>query len=177
MEDFICKIANVEEINIKWDSEISSHPNDEKWAIWKKTCIDDVKAGTKICYYGILDGNIITEGTAVISDQDKSMQNKEGLVDNETAYLTAFRTIEIYQGKGYFSKLYRFIENDLINRGFKILALGVEPNEVKNMKIYFKWGFDNYIKTAYEIYPPKDSNSEPEKVMVNYYSKDLNIKN
>jgi len=177
MNNFICKIASIEEMNEKWDYEIASKPNDEKWPIWKQDSINDVKDGTKICYYGILDGTIITEASAVISDQDKTIQNKEGLVGKKTAYLTAFRTIEAYQGKGYFSKLYKFLENDLINRGFKTLTLGVEPSEVKNMKIYFNWGYENYIKTAYEIYPPKDSTSKQEKVMVNYYSKEISPNN
>lgn len=32
------------------------------------------------------------------------IQNCDGLVDEKTVYLFAFRTVEKYQGKGYFSK-------------------------------------------------------------------------
>ena len=105
------------------------------------------------------------------------VQNSEGLVDNSTAYLSAFRTIEEYQGKGYFSKLYKFMENDLIKRGYTTLTLGVEPSEIKNMMIYFRYGFTNYIKTAYEIEPSKNKNEEPIKIIVNYYSKNLEKNN
>ena len=59
------------------------------------------------------------------------------------------------------------MENDLKKRGFTSLTLGVEPNETRNILIYFKWGYTNYIKTAYEYY------KEDEKVLVNYYRKDL----
>ena len=59
------------------------------------------------------------------------------------------------------------MENDLKKRGFKILTLGVEPKEVRNMQIYFKWGYTNYIKTDYEYYP------SGEKILVNYYEKEL----
>ena len=45
--------------------------------------------------------------------------------------------------------------------------LGIEPNEIRNMQIYFKWGFKSYIKTDYEYYP------NGEKVMVNYYKKSI----
>ena len=38
---------------------------------------------------------------------------------------------------------------------------------LKNIQIYFKWGFIKYIKTDYEYY------SSSEKVIVNYYEKTL----
>ena len=57
------------------------------------------------------------------------------------------------------------MENDLKKRGFKYLTLGVEPCEIRNIQIYFKWGFIKYIKTHYEYY------SSSEKVIVNYYEK------
>ena len=66
------------------------------------------------------------------------------------------------------------MENDLKNRGYSRLTLGVEPCETTNIKIYLNYGFTNDIKTAYEIYPAKNENEEPEKILVNYYSKDLN---
>ena len=59
------------------------------------------------------------------------------------------------------------MENDLKERGFKIFTLGVEPKEVRNMQIYFRWGYINYIKTDYEYYP------SGEKILVNYYEKEL----
>lgn len=172
MGNFICKIANKEEMNRKWDYEIANHPGNDSWLVWKKNFFEGVENGTRICYYGILDGEIITEGTAIIGDDGK-IQNKEGLLGEHTAYLSAFRTIEAYQGKGYFSQLYRFMEKDLLKRGFREVTLGVEPSEVKNMKIYFNWGFENYIKTEIETYPPAKEGAEPEKIIVNYYGKKL----
>ena len=51
---------------------------------------------------------------------------------------------------------------------------GVEPCEVKNMMIYFKYGFTNFIKAVNEKEPAKNENEEPREVLVNYYLKDLN---
>lgn len=116
---------------------------------------------------GLLNGEIITEATAIVSEYDFNMQNKDGLIGDKKAYLTAFRTNKEYENKGYFSKLYKFMENDLKKRGFKYLTLGVEPYEIRNIQIYFKWGFIKYIKTDYEYY------SSGEKVIVNYYEKTL----
>ena len=50
---------------------------------------------------------------------------------------------------------------------------GVEPCEVKNMLIYFKYGFTNFIKAVHEKEPAKNENEEPRDVLVDYYSKDL----
>jgi len=171
MKNYICKIAELDEINRKWDYEISQHPDDNSWVVWKESFIEGVKSGNRICYYGILDGEIISEATAMFSADE--IQNGDGLVDEETVYLSAFRTVEKFQGQGYFSRLYKYMEEDLKSRGYKALTLGVEPNEIKNMKIYFNWGFENYIKTAYETYPPKDRFSQPQEIMVNYYSKKI----
>ena len=48
---------------------------------------------------------------------------------------------------------------------------GVEPCEVKNMLIYFKYGFTNFIKAVNEKEPAKNENEEPREVLVNYYLK------
>ena len=66
------------------------------------------------------------------------------------AYLAAFRTNKEYEGKGYFSKLYRFVESDLKERGYTELSLGVGPKAVRNIEIYFHLGFREYIKTLIE---------------------------
>ncbi len=50
---------------------------------------------------------------------------------------------------------------------------GVEPCEVKNMLIYFKYGFTNFIKAVHEKEPAQNENEEPRDVLVDYYLKDL----
>ena len=72
-------------------------------------------------YYGILNGEIISEATAMLSNLD--VKDSTGLVDETTAYLSAFRTRKEYQGKGYFSKLYKFMEDDLKSRGYTTLVV------------------------------------------------------
>ena len=72
------------------------------------------------------------------------------------AYLAAFRTNKEYEGKGYFSKLYRFIENDLKDKGYTELCLGVGPEAVRNIEIYFHLGFTEYIKTLIECDSSKE---------------------
>lgn len=165
MRNYICKIADLDEIIKKWDYEISIHPNDENWIIWKNKSIEGYHDNNQLCYIGVLDGEIITEATTMLSAD--GVQNAEGLVSNDTAYLCAFRTRNDYQGQGYFSQLYHFIENDLLKKGYKTLTLGVEPDDLKNKEIYFNYGFTHFIKSAFETYP------DGERILVEYYSKHL----
>ncbi len=168
-EEYICIIADENLINKKFDQEIDNHLDKEEWLEYKKHAIRNQE--TRIVYMGLLNGEIITECTAIISDKDLDMQNKENLVGDKIAYLTAFRTNKEYEGMGYFSKLYNFMENDLQSRGFERLTLGVEPSETRNISIYFKWGFIDYIKSDYEEIP--DSNEQSSRILVNYYGKNI----
>lgn len=150
MKEYICKIASIDEMERKWNYEIKKNKN-PNWKIWKAEAIDRVKKGQSIAYYGILNGKIICEATSML---DKSnVQNSDGLVNDKTVYLCAFRTIDKYQGKGYFSKLFKFMINDLKSKGYERVTLGVEPNETKNLKIYQYLGFNEFIKSAQETYP------------------------
>lgn len=164
MKEYICKMAAIDEMEVKWNYEIKKHKN-SNWKIWKHESISRVKNGQSIVYYGVLNGEIICETTAML---DKSIvQNYEGLVDDKTVYLCAFRTVEKYQGKGYFSNLFDFMINDLKNRGYEKVTLGVEPAEIKNLEIYQHLGFDTFIKSAQEIYP------DGTVIDVDYYGMDL----
>ena len=131
--NYECVIASKEQIIKKWDYEIKRHRNSPEWIYFKNNSLANLD--TRIVYMGILDGKIITEATAIVSLNDKGIQNKDGLIGEDMAYLSAFRTNKEYEGLGYFSKLYKFMENDLKKRGFKTLTLGVEPCEVRNILV------------------------------------------
>ena len=166
MDNYICKIASMDEMNSKWDYEIDNDTDDKNnWIVWKKDNIERFEKGLIIPYYGLLDGKIICECTAVLNQS--IVQNSENLIDEKTAYLTAFRTIPEYQGQGYFSRLFKFMIKDLKNRGYEKVTLGVEPEEMKNKEIYFKYGFNEYIKNSKEIYP------DGTEIDVEYYGKTL----
>lgn len=146
----VCKIASIDEMETKWNYEIKNHKS-LNWKIWKSEAIERVKNGQCIAYYGMLNGATICEATAML---DKNIvQNYEGLVDDKTVYLCAFRTIEKYREKGYFSNLFKFMIGDLKSKGYEKVTLGVEPTETENLKIYKHLGFDEFINSAQETYP------------------------
>ena len=162
---YICKIANKEEILKQFDYEISIHPDElENWTKWKEECANRPD-GQRITYFGILDGEVICETTAGITKE--SIQNADGLVDNNTAYLFAFRTKEKFRHQGYFSILFKYMINDLKQRGFTKVTLGVEPDELDNKAIYFHYGFNEHIKDDIEIEP------DGTEVEVEYYGRNL----
>ena len=166
MENYICKIATLDEMNDKWDYEIAKATDDkDNWIRWKKDNIERFQRGLIIPYYGILNGEIICECTALLSNS--IVQNPEGLVGDKIAYLSAFRTNEEYQGQGYFSVLFKYMIKDLKSRGYEKVTLGVEPEEEKNKAIYSKYGFIEHIKDAQEVYPDGTT------IDVEYYGKSL----
>lgn len=141
-ELFICKIAFLQEMDIKWEYEIAQIGKDrENWIIWKKQAMENYKRGYTIPYYGILEGSIIS----------------------------AFRTISKFQGKGYFSKLFHFMIDDLRHKGYTKATLGVEPADGKNKERYAHYGFTEYIKSGKEYYPDGTA------IDVEYYGKNIGI--
>ena len=166
LTDYHCRIATIDDIAEMYDRLIKNYSNgDTNWSALKEKDIQRVGAEQAITYIGSLSGVIICVSKAAL---DASVvQNSEGLVDERTAYLFAFRTNDDYQGKGYFSKLYHFMIDDLKSRGYERATLGVEPKEETNKKIYRKYGFTEYIKSGKEIY------FDGFTVDVDYYAKPL----
>ena len=119
MDKYICKIATLEEMQQNWNYLIEIHPNNNAWKIYKEESIKNMKEKNTIVYYGILNGVIISEATAFIANTD----NTNNFVNEYTSYLSAFRTRKEYQGKGYFSRLYKYMEDDLKKRGYAKLIV------------------------------------------------------
>ncbi len=164
-QNYVCKIASLEDLNRKWDYEIAQNPGDGNWPIWKEEAVENFKKGVSIPYYGILNGTIICEATAVTDPQ--YVQNSEGMMREGAVYLCAFRTNDEFQEQGYFSKLKDFMLEDLRKRGFTKAILGVAVSDDWHQKMYEHWGFTDYLKTGEETYPDGTI------IDVEYYSKKL----
>ena len=152
MGNFVCKVASREELLKRWEYLIKIHPGNNKWVEFKENALKHYDEKSTISYLGFLNDEIICEATAYIKDSAfiGDICEPSGLLSNSMAYLAAFRINKEYEGQGYFSKLYQFVENDLKERGYTELSLGVSPCEVRNIEIYFHLGFRDYIKTIVE---------------------------
>jgi len=162
---FVCRMPTFDEILRKWNYEIENADDKNNRKIWKDEFIVYYENRRAIPYYGFLGDEIICEATAFISK--KGVTNPKGLVDEFTAYLCAFRTVKKYQGQGYFSKLFKYMVDDLKDKWYKILTVGVEPQSITNKKIYSHYGFDELVKTDVE------KNPDWSLVTVEYYKKYL----
>ena len=166
MNDYVCRIATLEDIIKDHDYEIANAIDDkDNWIKWKAEAIKRFNNGTAITYVGELNGEVISQAVATLDPN--IVNNSENLVDDKTAYLQAFRTKEEYQGKGYFSILFKYMIEDLRKRGYERVTLGVEPQEEKNKTIYTKYGFTDFIKTAPDYYPDGTT------IDVEYYGKNI----
>ena len=166
MKEYICRIATLEDIINIYDYKIEHEPEDkENLLVWKENAIAREKSNSSRTYIGVLDGEIISKCIAGFNGE--YIQNSDGLIDKDTAYLFAFKTKDEYQGKGYFSKLFKFMLDDLKKLGYKYATIGVEPHELKNKEIYKHYGFTEYIKTSTETYPDGTT------ITVEYYRKEL----
>ena len=164
-DHYLCKIASLDEMERKWAYEIDRNVSDrENWICWRETALRNFREGKAIPYYGILDGEIICEATAVIYPDPT--RRCRGLVDEQTAYLEAFRTNEPFIGQGYFSRLFAFMLEDLRGRGYRRFTVGVETGDEKNRAIYAHYGFTEHIRTEAELYP------DGTVIHVDYYTKE-----
>lgn len=175
MENFICKVANRDELLKRWDYLIEIHPGNNKWCGFKENALKHFDENSTISYLGFLNNEIICEATAYIKNSAfiGDISEPAGLLSDSMAYLAAFRTNKEYEGKGYFGKLYKFVEDDLKNRGYKELSLGVGPEAVRNIEIYFHLGFREYIKTIIEHEISNGDPSKQEDDVILFYKKKI----
>ena len=175
MENYICKVATREELLKRWDYLVEIHPNDHRWTGFRENALKHYDEESTISYLGFLDGEIICEATAYIKDSafKGDIDEPSGLLSDTMSYLAAFRTDKEYEGKGYFRKLYNFVENDLKERGYTELSLGVGPESVRNIEIYFHLGFRDYIKTVIQYEPSAEDPSKKEEDVIIFYKKKI----
>ena len=171
---YLCKIATKDELQKRWDYLNRINPG-RKWIEFRENALKHYDEKSTISYLGILNNEIICEITAVIKESAfiGDIDDPSGLLSDSMCYLAAFRTNKEYEGKGYFHKLYDFVETDLKERGYTELSLGVGPEAVRNMEIYFHLGFREYIKTVIQYEPSEDDPSLREEDVIIFYKKKI----
>ena len=150
MNNYVCKVADRDELIKRWKYLVEIHPVNNIWEKFKDNALNNFDNDNTISYVGILNDEIICELTAYIKEEAfiDDIDDYDDLLSEERCYLAAFRTNKEYEGQGYFSLLFDYVVEDLKSRGYKELSLGVSPEEVRNMEIYFHLGFRDYIKST-----------------------------
>lgn len=150
MNNYVCKVADRDELIKRWKYLVEIHSVNNIWEKFKDNALNNFDKDNTISYVGILNDEIICELTAYIKEEAfiDDIDDYDDLLSEERCYLAAFRTNKEYEGQGYFSLLFDYVVEDLKSRGYKELSLGVSPEEVRNMEIYFHLGFRDYIKST-----------------------------
>jgi len=157
MEKISFRIATKQDLEKRWDYLIAENAGDKRWQIWQEQTIKDNNKGTKKSFIALLDNEIVGEVTLVMSNFE----------------LNGLRVNKEYEGRGIASGLVKFVEAWATKHGLEYLMIGVEPREVRNMQIFFHWGYTEFLNYSIDKYPPKDENDSGEEVFALYYRKKL----
>ncbi len=159
--------ATLEELEQWWDNRIAKSPEDNSWVIWKNNFIEENLNGKRKTFFVFDNNKYIGQGTLLFENQDSIMTG------NGKAEIIKLEIIKEERGKGIATKIYQKLKSYAKSVGIKTLTIGVEPCEVRNMQIYFHWGFTNYLQRITETYPPVNENDSGQKITVLCYSQEI----
>ena len=161
------RLASVGEIEAWWNKKISKRPNDFSYKKWKENFVKDNKNGTRKTIFAFDNGKYIGQGTLLLESNDKVLTGKG------KAEIIKLEILPKYRGRGIATKIFKEIEKLAKKMKIKMLTIGVEPCEVKNMQIYFHWGFTQFLQCISETYPPKAEGEKGETITVLCYGKKI----
>ncbi len=161
------RIATIKELEDWWDKKIEKQPNNPSYKIWKETFVKANIEGSRKTFFVFNEGEYVGQGTLLLESEDKDV------TCNGKAEIIKLEINPEFRGKGIATKIYKTIEAYAKSLGIKTLTIGVEPREVRNVQIYFHWGFVNYIKCMSETFPPRVVGGPREEITVLFYSKDI----
>ena len=164
---YVCQLATINDLNSFWEEEIKENPDNALYHMTKYQYINELKRKTRITYVGKINNEIISTATVIIEKNGllNEAKSSKDLINSSRCFLCGVKTKKEYENKGYFSKLYKFIEKDIKKRGFKEISLSVDISITRNMIIYFHYNYINYIRT--EVKKDKNNNT----FYFNYYYK------
>jgi len=134
----------------RWDINIANNIGDERWVTWKAESIQKNQSGEIKTFVVLHEDEPIGEGTLVFSPQ--------------SVEINGLRIEKQFEGKGHISKMVKVMEQYAKDKGYQTAIIGVEPEETRNISIYFHWGYDTFVKSEY---------SEIEDGLILIYSKQL----
>ena len=154
----IYRIATKEDFDFLWDRNIRENPDEPMWPVWRERFRQRIESGTAVTFCVAPEGEPVGECTLELNT------GKPEVLCNgtDTAYLSALRIRQEYEGQGHISKLVRMAEEHARKLGFSRVTIGVEEGELRNRAIYDHWGYVNLIMTE-----------EDDGTQVLYYAKEL----
>ncbi len=166
-ESIEVRLAKIEEIEMWWDKKIKTAPKDLSYKKWKENFVSGNKNGERKTFFAFDNGKYIGQGTLLLKS------NNSVLTGNGKAEILKLEILPKYRGKGIATKIFEKMQAYAKANKIKTLTIGVEPCEIRNMQIYFHWGFTNFLQCIVEEYPPKAEGEKGEIITVLCYSKNI----
>lgn len=164
----IIRPAKIEEITQWWENEIAKNPNDQSLIVWKARFIEENANGKRKTFFAFDEsGTVIGQVTLLFESKDKLMTG------DGKAELIKLEVAENHRGEGIATKIYLTAKSYARDQGVDTLTIGVEPSEIRNMQIYFHWGFTTFLQCITETFPSTNETDPGETVTVLCYSQKI----
>lgn len=152
--------ATLQELEDWWDGQIMVEPDDASNIGYKKIFVDENKNGTRKTFF-VRDNDVyVGQATLILKGNGKAIVNKLEIIPE-------------YRGKGIATQINNHLTDYAKNNGIHTLSIGVEPCEIRNMQIYFHWGFTNYVGCEQEELLPTKKGEKGRMMTVLWYSKTI----
>lgn len=148
---FTYRLATPQDLEMIWNKNIADNPEDARWLQWKEEYIRYNMTGMAQTYVVVCGEEPVGECTLILSPECNAVRGRLCLADGkEIANINALRIAKEYEGQGHISKLMAYIEQYAGEQGIKILTIGVEAQETRNLAIYLHWGYDAFVMSETE---------------------------
>lgn len=145
-----CK-ADDDILERRWEKNIRENAGDNRWLYWKMEFTANNRTERASTFVVLCDGEPIGECTLLFSPACNAIAGRKQLADFKTvANVHALRIDKAYEGKGYISKLMRFVEKSAADMGYTSLTIGVYAKETRNLAIYLHWGYTDFVMSEVE---------------------------
>ena len=159
--EFTYHPATLPELDAIGDKNIADNPGNDSWIAWKESSIERHQAGLAKTFVVVRGDAPIGEGTLIFSPDVPGICKE--LADGATTVnINALRMDKRYESQGHISKLVKVMEQYARNAGYKVITIGVEARETRNLAIYLHWGFTTFVMSEMD-----------DGELVLYYSKNL----
>lgn len=144
-------IAQVPQLEARWERNIQNNPGDPRWTAWKEEYIGYHQSGRSVTFLAMEGDFPAGEATLLLSPQCRAVAGQPALCDGSaTGNVNALRMEKAYEGRGHMSRLMAVLEEHARQRGLTRLTIGVDAKETRNLAIYLHWGYTLFLFSEWD---------------------------
>ena len=139
-------VAGKSHLDDLWEYNIRENPDDPRWTVWRDEYIGYNLSGKAKTFALLSDGEAVGEVTLILDPSCKAVRGRPALCNGENiGNVNALRIREGYRGRGLATLLVGKLEQEAKALGLTALTIGVEACESRNLAIYLRWGYDDFL--------------------------------